>query len=46
MSKVCASSHEYPNVEKIKNFREQNFKGEANNKEMDSEDTQRNDFSS
>ena len=45
MSKVRASSREYPDVEKIKNLREQNFKGEANNKEMDSEDTQRNDFS-
>ena len=31
MSKVCASSHEYPHVEKIKNLREQNFKCEANN---------------
>ena len=31
MSKVCASSHEYPHVEKNKNLREQNFKGEANN---------------
>ena len=27
MSKVCASSHEYSHVEKIKNLREQNFKG-------------------
>ena len=28
MSKVCASSREYPHVEKkIKNLREQNFKG-------------------
>ena len=27
MSKVCASSHEYPHVEK--NLREQNFKGTA-----------------
>ena len=27
MSKVCASSHEYPHVEKIKNLCEQNFKG-------------------
>ena len=31
MSKVRGSSHEYPHVEKIKNLREQNFKGEANN---------------
>ena len=44
MSKVCASSHEYPHVEKIKNLRKQNFKGEANNKQL--EDTQRSDFSS
>ena len=29
MSKVRASSHEYPHVEKNKNLREQNFKGEA-----------------
>ena len=28
MSKVRASSHEYPHVEKIKNFSKQNFKGE------------------
>ena len=27
MSKVCASSYEYPHVEKIKNLCEQNFKG-------------------
>ena len=27
MSKVWASSHEYPHVEKIKNLCEQNFKG-------------------
>ena len=27
MSKVCAGSHEYPHVEKIKNLCEQNFKG-------------------
>ena len=27
MSKVHASSHKYPHVEKVKNFREQNFKG-------------------
>ena len=44
MSKVCASSHEYPHVEKIKNLRKQNFKGEANNKQL--EDTQGSDFSS
>ena len=31
---------------KIKNFREQNFKGEANSKQLDSEDTQQSDFSS
>ena len=46
MSKVHASSHKYPHVEKIKNLREQNFKGEANNKQLDSEDTPRNDSSS
>ena len=28
MCKVLASSDEYPHVEKIKNLREQNFKGE------------------
>ena len=33
-------------VKKIKNLREQNFKGEANNKQLDSEDTQQSDFSS
>ena len=33
MSKVCASSHEYLHVKKNKNLREQNFKGEANNKQ-------------
>ena len=41
MSKVCASSHEYPHVEKIKNLREQNFKGEVSNKQLDSEDTEK-----
>ena len=47
MSKVRASPHEYPHVEKkIKNLHEQNFKGEANNTQLDREDTQRNDFSS
>ena len=45
MSKVHASSHEYPHVEKFKNLLEQNFEGEANNKQLDSEDTQRSDFS-
>ena len=44
MSKVCARSHEYPHVKKIKNLREQNFKGEANNKQLDSEDTQQSNF--
>ena len=39
MSKVCARSHEYPHVKKIKNLREQNFKGEANNKQLDSKDS-------
>jgi len=46
MCKVRASSHEYPDVEKIKNLHEQNLKGEANNKQLDSEDTQRSDFRS
>ena len=48
INKVHASFHEYPHVEKIKNLREQNFKGEANNKRLDSENTctQRSDFSS
>ena len=42
MSKVLDSSH----VEKMKNLREKNFKGEANNKQLDGEDVQRNDYSS
>ena len=48
MSKVHSSSHECPHVEKIKNLCElkQNFKGEANKKQLDSEDTQQSDFSS
>ena len=46
MSKVHASSHEYPHVEKNTNLREQNFKGVANNKQLDSEDTQQKHFSS
>ena len=48
MSKVHAtgSSHKYPHVEKIKNLHEQNFKGEANNKQLDGEDTWLSDFSS
>ena len=48
MSKVCASPHEYPYVEKIKNLCEQNFKGlcKANNKQLDSEDTVQSDLSS
>ena len=33
-------------VGKIKIIREQNFKGEANNTELDNEDTRRSDFSS
>ena len=42
MCKVLASSHKYPglDIEKIKNLREQNLKGEVNNKQLDSEDTQ------
>ena len=46
MNKVGASSHEYPHVEKNTNLREQNFKGVANNKQLDSEDTQQEHFSS
>ena len=46
MSKVRASSHEYPDVEEIKNLREQNFKGQGYNKQLDSEDNQQSDFSS
>ena len=42
MSKV----HEYPDVEKLNNLREPDSKGEANKKQLDSEDTQRSDFSS
>ena len=38
MSKVHASSHEYPHVEKVKNVQEQNFKGEVNNKQLDSDE--------
>ena len=45
MSTVKASSHKYPHVEKIKHLREQNFEGEANNKQLDSEDPQRSVFS-
>ena len=44
MSKVHASSHKHPHVEKIKNLRQQNFKREAKNKQL--EDTQRSEFSS
>jgi len=39
MSKVRASSHKYPDIEKIKNLCEQNFKGQAYNNEVDSDDT-------
>jgi len=47
ISKVCASSREYPDVEKIKNLREQNYKRQAYNNQMDNEEyTQRSDFSS
>ena len=47
MSKVRASSHKYPDVNKIKTLCEQNFKGQAYNKQLlDSEDTQQSDFSS
>ena len=44
MNKVCASSQEYPHVEKIKHFRERNFK--ANNTQLGSKDTLRSNFSS
>ena len=37
---VHASSLEYPDVEEIKNLCEQNFKGQAYNSHLDSEDTQ------
>ena len=39
MSKVRASSDEYPHVEKIKSLSEQNFKGKASNKQLDSDNT-------
>ena len=32
-------TNEYPHGENIKNPREQNFKGEANNKQFDSDNT-------
>ena len=44
MSKVHACSQEYPHLEKIKHLNAQNFKAEANNKQLDSEDTQQSDF--
>jgi len=34
MNKDLASSHEYPDVEKIKDVHEQNFKGLAYNNQM------------
>ena len=34
ISKVHASSHEYPHVEKVKNLHEQNFKIEVNKKRL------------
>ena len=46
MSKVWASLHKYPDVEKIKNLYEQNFKGQAYNNQLDSEDNQQSHFSS
>ena len=46
MNEIHASSNEYPHIEKIKNVREQNFKGEANNKQQVSQDAQQSDFSS
>ena len=39
MSKVRASSYEYSDVEKSRIFREQNFKGEEHNKQLDREDS-------
>ena len=45
MSKVRASSYKYLHGEKIKHPCEHNFEGEGNNKQLDSEDTQRSDFS-
>ena len=49
MSKVHASSHEYPHVEKNQESSEQNFKGEANNNKQlgsDCGDSQQSNFSS
>ena len=37
----CPDEHLRSWIEKIKNLREQNFEGEANNKLLDEEDTQR-----
>ena len=37
----CPDEHLRSWIEKIKNLREQNFEGEANNKLLDQEDTQR-----
>ena len=37
----CSDEHLRCKIEKIKNLREQNFEGEANNKLLDEEDTQR-----
>jgi len=39
MSKVRTSSHEFPDVENIKNLHEQNFKGQVYSNQLDSEDT-------
>ena len=46
MSKVRASFHEYPQVEKIKNLRKKNFKSEANNKQLCSKDRPQSNLSS
>ena len=35
MSKVCASSQEYPHVEKIKNVHEHNFQGRGKQQAID-----------
>ena len=39
MSIVRGSSHKYTDVERSRVFREQNFKGEASNNQLDREDT-------
>ena len=46
MSKVCASSHEYPHIEKNQEPNQTEFKDEASNKQLDSDNTQQSDISS